>query len=416
MLLKTILNHIEKHASFIYDQIRLVRGGASELIEVQVRCRKRSRPVCSGCSRRGPRYDTLSRREFQYVPLWGIPVVFLYSMRRVNCRRCGIRVELVPWAVGKRQTTCSFEWFLATWARRLSWSEVAQIFGTSFETVFRAVERAVEWGRAHADYSGIEAIGIDEIQWKFGQTYLTLVYQIDVGIRRLIWIGEHRTLGTINAFFEWFGAERMAHLRFVCSDMWKPYLRAIREKVSHALHILDRFHIVAHLGKAIDEVRAAEARQLRFKARGQLLKGSRWAILRRPENRSADEDIKLRDILRANLRTARAVLLREELYAFWTYYSRTWAGKFLDLWCRKVMRSRIEPLKKFARMMRNHRELILNWFDAKALSSGIVEGLNAVAKLTMKKAFGFRTYRAIEVALYHRLGDLPDPPTIHRFC
>ena len=80
---------------------------------------------------------------------------------------------------------------------------------------------------------------------------------IDVGIRRLIWIGEHRTLGTINAFFEWFGAERMAHLRFVCSDMWKPYLRAIREKVSHALHILDRFHIVAHLGKAIDEVRAA---------------------------------------------------------------------------------------------------------------------------------------------------------------
>ena len=181
MLLKTILNHIEKHASFIYDQIRLVRGGASELIEVQVRCRKRSRPVCSGCSRRGPRYDTLSRREFQYVPLWGIPVVFLYSMRRVNCRRCGIRVESVPWAVGKRQTTCSFEWFLATWARRLSWSEVAQIFGTSFETVFRAVERAVEWGRAHADYSGIEAIGIDEIQWKFGQAYLTLVYQIDVG-------------------------------------------------------------------------------------------------------------------------------------------------------------------------------------------------------------------------------------------
>jgi transposase len=208
----------------------------------------------------------------------------------------------------------------------------------------------------------------------------------------------------------------MAQLRFVCSDMWKPYLRAIREKVSHALHVLDRFHIVAHLGKAIDEVRASEARQLRSKAGGQLLKGSRWAILRRPENRSAEEDIKLRDILRANLRTARAVLLREELYAFWTYYSRAWAGKFLDLWCRKVMRSRIEPLKKFARMMRNHRELILNWFDAKALSSGIVEGLNAIAKLTMKKAFGFRTYRAIEVALYHRLGALPDPPTIHRFC
>src|SRR5215211_6121919 len=173
MLLKTILNHIEKHASFVYDQIRLVERGATALIEVQVRCRKRSKPVCSGCSRRGSRYDTLSPREFEYVPLWAIRVVFLYSMRRVNCRRCGVRVESIPWAVGKRQTTRSFEWFLATWARRLSWSEVAQIFGTTFETVFRAVERAVEWGRAHADYSGIEAIGVDEIQWKFGQTYLT---------------------------------------------------------------------------------------------------------------------------------------------------------------------------------------------------------------------------------------------------
>ena len=92
------------------------------------------------------------------------------------------------------------------------------------------------------------------------------------------------------------------------------------------------------------------------------------------------------------------------------------AGKFLDAWCRKVMRSRIEPLKKFARMLRNHRELILNWFQAKALSSGIVEGFNGKAKLTMKKAYGFRTYRAIEVALYHTLGDLPLLDTVHRFC
>ena len=198
--------------------------------------------------------------------------------------------------------------------------------------------------------------------------------------------------------------------------MWKPYLRAIRERASHALHVLDRFHIVAHLSKAIDEVRASEARQLRATGRGELLKGSRWAILRRPQNRSADEDLKLRDILRANLRTARTILLREQLYAFWTYHSRIWAGKFLDAWCAKVMRSRIEPLKKFARMLRNHRELLLNWFHAKALSTGIVEGFNSIAKLTMKKAFGFRTYRCIEVALYHRLGALPDPVTIHRFC
>jgi transposase len=413
MLVKTILNRIEKHSSFVYHAVRFGDDGT---IEIEVRPRRGARPVCSGCQRRRSAYDTLAERQFQFVPLWGIAVFLVYSMRRVNCRPCGVRVESVPWGEGKRRTTISFEWFLATWAKRLSWTEVAQIFATSWETVFRSVERAVEWGRSYADYSGIEAIGIDEIQWKYGQTYLTLVYQIDVNVRRLIWVGEHRTRETLHAFFDWLGVDRIAGLRFICSDMWKAYLTVIRTRAAHCLHILDRFHIIAHLSKAIDKVRASEARALSQRGRGHLLKHSRWAILRRPENRTEKDDLKLADIVRANLRTARSILLREDLYALWTYHSRAWAGKFLDAWCRKVMRSRIEPLKKFARMLRNHRELILNWFQAKALSSSIVEGFNGKAKLTMKKAFGFRTYRAIEVALYHTLGDLPAPDSIHRFC
>lgn len=415
MRLKTILNHIEKHSSFVYHAVRLVHG-TSETLEVEVRARRGARAVCSGCSRRGPTYDTLAQRRFQFVPLWGIPVFLLYAMRRVDCRRCGVRVEVVPWAEGKRQTTISFEWFLAVWARRLSWTEVASVFATTWETVFRSAERAVEWGRSHADYSGIEAVGIDEIQWKYGQTYLTLVYQIDVQVRRLIWVGEERTRQTLHGFFDWLGEDRIRALRFVCSDMWNPYLQVIRNRAAHCLHVLDRFHIVAHLSKAIDKVRAEESRALRSRGRGEILKHSRWAILRRPENRTEKDQIKLADILRANLKTARSVLLREELYVFWTYHSRVWAGKFLDAWCGKVMRTRIEPLKKFASMLRNHRELILNWFEAKALSSGIVEGFNSKAKLTMKKAYGFRTFRAIQVALYHTLGDLPLPDTIHRFC
>jgi transposase len=107
---------------------------------------------------------------------------------------------------------------------------------------------------------------------------------------------------------------------------------------------------MAHLSKAIDKVRAGEARDLHKRGRGELLKHSRWAILRRPENRTEKDDLKLKDILQANLKTARSVLLREKLYALWTYHSRIWAGKYLDRWCSTVMRSRIEPLKKFARM------------------------------------------------------------------
>jgi transposase len=415
MLLKTILNRVEKHAAFVYHAVRW-RSTQQDALEIEVRPRRGSRPRCSGCGRRRSTYDTLPVRAFQFVPLWGIPVFFLYPMRRVHCRPCGVRVEVVPWAEGKRRTTTSFEWFLATWAKRLSWSEVATIFDTSWDTVFRAVERAVAWGRAHADYAGVEAVGIDEIQWKYGQTYLTLVYQLDVHVRRLLWIGEGRTKKSLNAFFDWLGPDRLAGLRFICSDMWKQYLTVIAARASHCLHVLDRFHIMSHLGKAVDEVRASEARALQRQGRGEVLKHSRWAILRRPEHRTERDEVKVAELLRANLRTVRAMLLREEFYGFWSYHAAPWAGKFLDAWCRKVMRSRIEPLKTVARMLRNHRALILNWFEAKALSSGVVEGLNSRAKLTMKKAYGFRTYRAVEVALYHTLGELPQPPTIHRFC
>ena len=122
-------------------------------------------------------------------------------------------------------------------------------------------------------------------------------------------------------------------------------------------------------------------------------------------------------MLQYDLVTVRAYLKVQALQSLWAYTSPAWAGKFLDAWCRDVMRSRIEPLKKVARSLREHRPLILNWFRAKKqYNAGIVEGLNANAKLSFRKAYGFRTLDAMQVALYHQLGQLPEPPLIHRFC
>ncbi len=109
--------------------------------------------------------------------------------------------------------------------------------------------------------------------------------------------------------------------------------------------------------------------------------------------------------------------MKEDFDGFWDYVSPAWAGKFLDRWCTRVMRSKLEPMKKVAKTIRAHKPLILNWFKAKkAVSSGVVEGFNNKAKVTTKKAYGFRTYRAAEIALYHALGKLPTPPMTHRFC
>jgi transposase len=124
----------------------------------------------------------------------------------------------------------------------------------------------------------------------------------------------------------------------------------------------------------------------------------------------------IRDVLRYNLASVRAYLLKEAFQSFWEYDSPTWAGKFFDQWTHQVMRSRIEPMKKFARTIRAHRELLLNYFHArKAFSSGVIEGSNNKAKVTMRNVDGFRTFGMMEITLYHALGQLPEPERIHKF-
>jgi transposase len=417
MQLKTILNRVERYKSFVYGEPRWANDAGRLTIEVPIEPRANSRAICSGCRQPRPGYDRLAPRRFEFVPLWQIAVVFVYALRRVNCPECGVRAEHVPWANGKSRLTTSYQWFLAGWAKRLSWKETAEAFHTTWEHVRESVRHAVRWGLVHRDLSGVEAIGVDEIQWRRGHHYLTLVYQIDAHCRRLLWIGRERTGACLRRGLDALGEEFCSSLRFVCSDLWQPYLTALAEKAGSAVHILDRFHIMKQLGEAIDKVRAAEAKRLKRDGYEEVLKHSRWCVLKRPENLTDKQTVKLDELLRYNLQTVRAYLHREDFQRFWHYQSAGWAGRFLDEWCRRVMRSRLDPLKKVARSLRSHRTLLLNWFRAQgAISSGIVEGFNNKAKLAMRKSYGFREYETIELALYHQLGDLPQPESTHRFC
>ncbi len=416
MQIKTILNRVQKFTSFVYGAVSWVDGASVPTLEVQIRPRAHSRPRCGACGRRRPGYDTLPARRSEFLPLWGNKVFFVYAPRRVACPRCGIRVERMPWVAGKHRLTDTYAWFLARWAKRLSWHEVAEAFRTTWDHVFCSVERAVAWGRAHQDLSDVTAIGIDEIAWQRGHRYLTLVYQIDADCKRLLWIGEKRTVKTLLRFFRWFGKERNRALQFICSDMWKPYLKVIAKKAGTAVHILDRYHIMTHLSKAIDEVRAQEARELKDNGYEPVLTHTRWLLLKRPEHLTNTQETRLADLLRYNLRSIRSYLLKEEFQLFWKYTSPYWAGQFLDRWCTRTMRSKLDPMKRVAKMLRRHRPLLLNWFRAKKqFSNGIVEGVNTKAKLTTRKAYGFRTYHAVETALYHALGALPTPKTTHEF-
>lgn len=299
---------------------------------------------------------------------------------------------------------------------------MAERFDTSWETVYRSVRWVVDWGLEHRDLKEIEAIGVDEVLWHRGHKYLTLVYQIDAGRRRLLWIGRDRTTRTFLRFFRTLDkgqrrGERLSEkIRYACSDMWKPYLKVIKKKCPNAIHILDRFHIKKKFTEAVDQVRRDEVRRLREGGYEAVLTKSRFVFLKNPVNLTSRQASKLKDLVNLNLRTIRAWLLKEEFERFWTYSSATWAKKFLKQWATQAMRSRLDPMKKLAKTLRSHETLILNWFQAKHMSSGIVEGMNTKVKLITRRSYGFRTYKATETALYHNLGDLPEPKMNHRFC
>jgi transposase len=240
---------------------------------VVLRPRKGSAAVCSRCHLPALGYDQLAERRFEFIPLWGFFVFLLYAMRRVDCRRCGVvAVEEEPWGDGKRTLTKAYMLFLARWARHLSW--------------------------------------------------ITLVYHIDLGLTpRLLWVGKVRTIESFQGFFTTIGEEITSRIVFICSDMWESYPKVICNKCSEALHILDRFHIVAKMNKAVDEVRAGESRRMASEGRAPLLKKSRWLLLKREENLQSEQRFRLRDLLRYNLKTARAYLLKEAFQQLWDYNS-----------------------------------------------------------------------------------------------
>ena len=430
MRLITVLNRCTEFKRFVIEESRFDEHGE---IMVSLRSRKNSKGESSCCGQLSPTYDTAAEaRLFEFIPFWGFPVFLVYRMRRVACKACDrVVVEKVPWSSGKHHLTDIYRCFLAQWAKKLSWTEVARSFRTSWDKVYHSVKYVVEYGIAHRCLDQVTALGVDEIQYRKGYHFLTLVYQIDTRRRRLLWMGEKRTKKSLDDGFteleqehqrkqEAAGVEEptsfLGQIGFICTDIWKAYLTIIRKRLPAAVHILDRFHIMQHFSKALDKVRAEEVRRLKAEGKDPVLTKSRWCFLKRKENHTDTQALKLAELLTMNLRTVKAYLLKEDFQRFWEYTHAAWAEKFLQRWCYRTMRSKIKPMKDIAKMLRRHQPLILNWFRAKKqFNNGIVEGLNLKWNLTVRKAFGFRTFKALQMASFHQLGDLPEPQLTHEF-
>ena len=415
LTLKSVLHKVQPIKGFVYEAVRYSRE-QPDTIEITVVPRIGSHGHCSGCGRACPTYDHAQRpRVWMLPPLFQFTLALIYTMRRVKCPRCGVLVEQVPWATGKHTLCDGFRLLLARWARKLSWQETADSFQVSWADVYSSVQWVVDYGLQHRVLGRIQAIGVDEICVRVGRVFWTLIYQIDAGLTRLLWVGHDRSELTLRRGLDSLGAEVCAGIRYVCSDMWAPYLAAVKARLT-ALHVLDRFHLRRQLNQAVDEVRRQEARALAQAGLVPRLKKLRWALLKNRQHWTPGERRRMRALQHSGLAAIRAFWLVAAFEHFWSYVSPTWAGKFLDGWCRRVRRSRLKPLQTVAASLQEHRGILLNYFRArKAISGGVIEGLNNKAKVTFRKSYGFRTDKAREIALYHVLGRLPEPEVIHGF-
>ena len=399
----------------MYNKVYFNEGQSAIIADLAPRAR--SKPICSSCHKKGSIYDTQPARLFEFIPIWNIPVFISYRMRRVDCKNCGVKVEKVPWADGKHSCCNAYRHYLSTWAKKMSWSETARTFKTSWDNVCRSVKWVVDYGLKHRDLSGVSALGVDEVAYSKGHKYMTLVYQIDGQSKRLLGVLKDRKEEVLKSFFNELGEQWCSKIKVVCSDMWKPYLNVVKSTLPNALNILDRFHIVKKLNEAVDKVRKEEFKRMKLDGYDPILTKSKYCLLKRPDNLTPNQKLKLDEVLQYDLKSTRAYMHKEAFDAFWQYNSPYWARWFLKKWCTRVMRSRLEPMKKFVKTLRNHEDLLMNYFKTKQrYSSGIVEGLNRRINLSMRKAYGYKSFDLLQVSLFHQLGDLPEPEFTHRFC
>lgn len=408
MLVESIVRKTLGIKSHVVKTVTLNGEGLTVALDV----RKRWRLPCSACGLPGRVRDRLAVRTWRHVPLWGIPVFLSYAPARVACRHCGkTRVEAIPWSQGKCRLTTGLIGLLASWSKLLAWDQVAQLFGVHWNTVAAAVRQAVAYGLEHREIGEILYIGIDELSRQKGHVYVTNVY--DLKDKRLLWSGEGRSQKTLKAFFEEHGEPLKQKVKAVCCDMWRPYIDMVKEHLPGATLVFDKFHITQHLLKAVDEVRREEARDLK-KTNPELLKRTRYIWLKNPENLTDKQRVRLGYLEGLNLRCNRAYLLKESFREFWEYKRKGWAKRFLKKWFWWATHSRLKPMRDFAWMLRNHEDNILTYFDER-ITNGAVEGMNNKAKVVSHRCYGFRTASTYITALYHCLGNLPEPELAHRF-
>jgi transposase len=379
---------------------------------VAARPRRREASRCGLCGRPCPGYDRGDgRRRWRALDLGATKAFVEAEAPRVECKRHGVVVARVPWARHGSWFTREFEQQVAWLATQCSKRAVCELMRISWYTVGRIVERVVadERSRRGDPLARLARIGIDELSFRSGQRYITVVVDHDSG--RLVWAQEGRDKKTVARFFAELGPERRASLKLVSSDMGEWITRVVAKECPQATLCLDPFHIVKAATDALDEVRREvwnEARRGGDKAGARFLKGARFCLWKRPERLTERQQVKLSQIAKVNERLYRAYLLKEELRLVFREPDSDAALALLEAWLAWAQRCRIPAFVKLARTLRAQRPGIRATLTHR-LSNARTEAINTTLRLITRRAYGFHSAEALIALALLTVGGLCPP-------
>ena len=365
---------------------------------------------CPICGKRGKIVNHLDDfRSWDDIVMAGWKIILWYTPREINCPTHGRQQEEIPWAAAKAQCTYRFEFSMLCYSKVMTQKAACDLLKTPPTTFSNRLHRTITRIRSGHKIRRLKTVGIDEISYCKGKKYATVVYDLDRGV--VIWVGRGKGRSTIDRFFkEELSEYQKSKIQWASCDMSKAYIGAIEDHCKNAKLVLDHFHIVKALNEAVDDVRKEVWREASGSHR-LAIKGLRWLLYRHSSTRSKSDTRFLNNLRKGNRRIYRAWVLKDELEHFWNYLSKGWAKKFLKSWITAVLRSRIEPMKKFALMLRKHQNNILNFIE-RNLSNAKGEGLNRIIKIVKNRASGFRNLSSFTDMIFLVVGDVDIPAQI----
>lgn len=343
-------------------------------------------PRCSGCGKVAPGYDRDRGRVWRHLDVAGMLLRLRYDTRRVDCPRCKVKVEKLPWAEAGSWFTRPFEDHVGYLAQRCDKTTIKSMMRVGWDTVGAIIQRVVGRRRDGDPLDGLTQIGVDELSYRRHHEYVTVVVDHKRGC--VVWAKPGKNADTLKAFFDELGPERGAKLEAITIDMSAAYIKAVTECSPKAQLIFDRFHVQRLAQDAVDEVRRAEVREAASDEERKKLKRTRWPLLKSFWNLSLFDSSRLAALQRDNKRLYRAYLLKDSLVRVLDCKDEWLARTKLDQWIRWARRSRLEPFKRVAATIRQHTEGIIAYVTS-GLSNGRTEGLNGKTRTITRRSFGF---------------------------